>query len=55
MKRSFKKGQLVRSTDGKIMEVLQYIREKLVEVQWYDLHSREVYRNVLPERLLTRV
>ncbi|MFZ9981723.1 MAG: hypothetical protein ACO3FI_06820 [Cyclobacteriaceae bacterium] len=54
MKRSFKKGELVRNTDGKIMEVLNYIREKQVEVKWYDLNSREVYRHVLPERQLTR-
>jgi len=54
MKRSFKKGQLVRGTNGKIMEVLHYIREKQVEVQWYDLNSREVYKHILPEWQLTR-
>lgn len=55
MKRSFRKGELVRSTDGRIMEVLHYISKQLVEVWWFDLQSREVYKNVLPERQLTRI
>lgn len=54
MKRSFRKGELVRSRDGKVMEVLHYISEKLVQVQWFDTTSKEVYRNILPERRLSK-
>ncbi|HEX8038649.1 MAG TPA: hypothetical protein VF490_05840 [Chryseosolibacter sp.] len=42
MRRLFRKGEHVRSkTDGKVMEVLKYIRKNLVEVMWFDLEKKE--------------
>ena len=55
MKRLFRKGELVRNSDGRIMEVLSCIGEKLVEVWWFDIRSREVYRNVIPAHQLSKV
>jgi hypothetical protein len=38
MRRLFKKGERVRSKiDGKVMEVLKYIKENVVEVMCFDL------------------
>ena len=45
MKRLFKKGQRVRHKDGRVMEVLKYIKshgKHLVECAWYDLEAKEV-------------
>lgn len=45
MKRLFKKGQRVRSAEGKVMEVLKYIKhkgKKMVECYWYDQEKKEV-------------
>ena len=42
MRRLFRKGERVRSkTDGKVMEVLKYIKKNLVEVRWFDLEKKE--------------
>ena len=42
MRRLFRKGEHVRSkTDGKVMEVLKYIKKNLVEVRWFDLEKKE--------------
>lgn len=50
MKRLFKKGQRVRSkVDGKVMEVLKYLKKNLVEVKWFDLQSKEVRTNKVKE------
>lgn len=54
MKRVFKKGDRVRGADGKVMEVLHHIDEKLVEVRWFDMHSKEVYRNIMPAHRLSK-
>ena len=44
MRRMFKKGDRVRSlVDGKVMEVLKYLKKNLVEVRWFDLRSKEVH------------
>ncbi len=44
MRRMFKKGDLVRNiVDGKVMEVLKYMKKNLVEVKWFDLRSKEVH------------
>ena len=46
MRRLFRKGERVRSKiDGKVMEVLKYIKANLVEVKWFDLESKEVRTN----------
>ena len=57
MKRLFKKGQRVRhKPDGKVMEVLKYIKSKkndLVECAWFDLEKKEIRVNQIREdRLL---
>ncbi len=50
MRRLFKKGQRVRSKiDGKVMEVLKYIKANMVEVKWFDLQSKEVRTNRIKE------
>lgn len=50
MKRLFKKGQRVRSkVDGKVVEVLKYLKRNLVEVKWFDLQSKEVRVNKIRE------
>lgn len=42
MRRLFRKGEHVRSkTDGKVMEVLKYIKKNIVEVRWFDLEKKE--------------
>ncbi|HMP98904.1 MAG TPA: hypothetical protein PKC24_03920 [Cyclobacteriaceae bacterium] len=43
MRRLFRKGERVRSKlDGKVMEVLKYLKANLVEVKWFDLEKKEV-------------
>lgn len=43
MRRLFKKGERVRSKiDGKVMEVLKYLKANLVEVKWFDLEKKEI-------------
>jgi uncharacterized protein YodC (DUF2158 family) len=54
MRRLFKKGQRVRSKiDGKVMEVLKYIKANMVEVKWFDLQSKEVRTNRIKEDKLS--
>ncbi|MEJ0031452.1 MAG: hypothetical protein WDO15_14240 [Bacteroidota bacterium] len=54
MRRLFKKGQRVRSKiDGKVMEVLKYLKSNLVEVKWFDLQSKEVRSNRIKEDKLS--
>ena len=54
MRRLFKKGQRVRSKiDGKVMEVLKYIKANLVEVKWFDLQAKEVRINKIKEDKLS--
>lgn len=44
MRRMFKKGDRVRNrVDGKVMEVLKYLKKNLVEVWWFDLRSKEIH------------
>ncbi|MBS1680834.1 MAG: hypothetical protein JST48_03905 [Bacteroidetes bacterium] len=55
MKRLFKKGERVRSkVDGKVMEVLKYIKNKVVEVKWFDLSTKEVRTNKINENKLSK-
>ncbi len=50
MRRLFKKGERVRSkVDGKVMEVLRYIKNKTVEVMWFDLEKKEVRKKTVEE------
>ena len=51
----FKRGERVRSkSDGKVMEVLRYIKNNLVEVMTFDLESREVRKKQVKEDKLSR-
>ena len=55
MRRMFRKGERVRSKlDGKVMEVLKYIKGKIVEVKWFDLSSKEVRTNKINEDKLSK-
>jgi uncharacterized protein YodC (DUF2158 family) len=55
MRRLFKKGERVRSKiDGKVMEVLRYIKNKTVEVMWFDLEKKEVRKNTVKEDKLSK-
>jgi uncharacterized protein YodC (DUF2158 family) len=55
MRRLFRKGERVRSKiDGKVMEVLKYIKSNMVEVKWFDLESKEVRSNKMKEDKLTK-
>jgi len=55
MRRLFKKGERVRSKiDGKVMEVLKYIKKNVVEVMWFDLEKKEVRRNQIKEDKLSK-
>ena len=50
MKRLFKKGQRVRNKiDGKVMEVIKYIKSNMVEVKWFDVQAKEVRTNKVKE------
>lgn len=55
MRRLFKKGERVRSKiDGKVMEVLKYIKGKVIEVKWFDLSAKEVRTNKINEDKLSK-
>ncbi|MEK6781018.1 MAG: hypothetical protein AABY93_04900 [Bacteroidota bacterium] len=55
MRRLFKKGERVRNkVDGKVMEVLKYLKTNLVEVKWFDLASKEVRTNKIKEDKLSK-
>jgi len=55
MRRLFKKGERVRSKiDGKVMEVLRYLKSNLVEVMWFDLEKKEVRKNQIKEDKLSK-
>ncbi len=55
MRRLFRKGERVRSKiDGKVVEVLKYIKKNLVEVMWFDLEKKEPRKNTIEEDKLSR-
>jgi hypothetical protein len=55
MRRLFKRGERVRSkSDGKVMEVLRYIKNNLVEVMTFDIESKEVRKKQVKEDRLSR-
>ncbi len=55
MRRMFKKGERVRNrVDGKVMEVLKYLKKNLVEVRWFDVRSKEVHTDKVREDKLSR-
>jgi uncharacterized protein YodC (DUF2158 family) len=55
MRRLFKRGERVRSkSDGRVMEVLRYIKTNLVEVMTFDVESKEVRKKQVKEDKLSR-
>lgn len=51
----FKKGDRVRNrVDGKVMEVLKYLKKNLVAVRWFDLRSKEVHTETVKEDNLSK-
>ena len=55
MRRLFKKGERVRSKiDGKVVEVMKYLKSNLVEVKWFDLEKKEMRKNQIKEDKLSR-
>ncbi|MEJ7643059.1 MAG: hypothetical protein WKF87_00560 [Chryseolinea sp.] len=55
MRKLFKKGERVRSKiDGKVMEVLKYIKDNLVEVRWFDQETKEIRTNKIKEEELSK-
>ena len=55
MKKLFKRGERVRSKiDGKVMEVLKYIKQNVVEVMTFDIESKEVRKKQVKEDKLSK-
>ena len=55
MRKLFRKGERVRSKiDGKVMEVLKYIKNNFVEVRWFDLEKKEIRVNKIKEDKLSK-
>ena len=55
MRRLFKRGERVRSKiDGKVMEVLRYIKNNCVEVMTFDIESKEVRKKQVSEDKISR-
>ena len=51
----FKKGERVRSKlDGKVMEVLKYIKSNWIQVKSFDLESKEVRTKKIKEDQLSK-
>ena len=46
MKRIFRKGERVKNMQtGRVMEVLKYIKDNVVECAWFDLEKKEIRKN----------
>ena len=55
MRRLFKRGERVRSKiDGKVAEVLKYIKQNVVEVMTFDIESKEVRKKQVKENKLSK-
>ena len=55
MRRLFKRGERVRSKiDGKVMEVLKYFKQNVVEVMTFDVESKEVRKKKVKEDKLSK-
>lgn len=55
MRRLFRIGDRVRSKrDGRVMEVLKYLKSNLLELRWFDVESREVRHQKLKEDQISR-
>ncbi|MCU0358771.1 MAG: hypothetical protein MUE95_14470 [Cyclobacteriaceae bacterium] len=55
MRKLFRKGERVRSKiDGKVMEVLRYLKNNVVEVMTFDLEKKEVRKEQVKEDKLSK-
>jgi hypothetical protein len=55
MRRLFKKGERVRNKmDGKVMEVLRYIKRNWIQVKSFDQESKEVRTAKIREDKLSK-
>lgn len=55
MRRLFKKGERVRNKmDGKVMEVLKYIKSNWIQVKSFDIESKEVRTGKIKEDKLSK-
>ena len=55
MRRLFKRGERMRSKiDGKVAEVLKYIKQNVVEVMTFDIESKEVRKKQVKENKLSK-
>ena len=55
MRSLFKKGERVRSKmDGKVMEVLKYIKSNWIQVKSFDIESKEVRTGKIKEDKLSK-
>ena len=55
MRRLFRKGERVRSKiDGKVVEVLKYLKSNLVEVKSFGLEKKEMRKNQIREDKLSK-
>jgi len=55
MRRLFKKGERVRSKiDGKVMEVLKYLKRNLLEVKLFDIEKKEIKVRTIKEKEISR-
>ena len=55
MRKLFRKGERVRSKiDGKVMEVLRYLKNNVVEVMTFDVESKEVRKLQVKEDKLSK-
>jgi hypothetical protein len=55
MRKLLRKGERVRSKiDGKVMEVLRYLKNNVVEVMTFDVESKEVRKKQVKENKLSR-
>jgi hypothetical protein len=55
MKRLFRKGERVRSKiDGKVMEVLRYLKKNILQVKLFDLEKKEIKVRTIKEKEISR-
>lgn len=46
MKKLFRKGERVKNIKtGRVMEVLKYLKDNVVECAWFDLEKKEIRKN----------
>lgn len=55
MRRLFRKGERVRSKiDGKVMEVLRYLKKNLLAVKLFDVEKKEIKFRTIKEKEISK-